>query len=145
MNSALRQAHVTEVLGRVHRWLAASGLEGIVFTQPAGVAWVTGGMNPAIDRFSPTDLVWVAVGADGQALITTVIERDRVEEDSSPAGCGFELVAVPWFGDLQFVDAAARFLGLPPSTLATDGHQAFGVQAGEAMVRLRLAHTQPAQ
>lgn len=145
MDSALRQAHVEEVLKRLRSWLATSGLEGIVFTQPAGVAWVTGGMNPAIDRFSPTDLVWVAVGGDRQAIITTVIERDRVEEDSSPGDYGFELVAVPWFGDSQFVDAAVEFLELPPRALATDGHPIFGVLAGASMVELRLAHTEAAQ
>ena len=141
----LRLTHVMAVRGRLRGWLAAHELEGIVLTQSAAVAWATGGMNPAIDRCVPTDLVWVAVGRERQAVITTVIERDRVEADSDPAGQGFDLLAVPWYGTSQFVDAAAAYLDRDPSVLATDGHPAFGPQVGEALVALRLAHTPAAQ
>lgn len=145
MDSALRQAHVKEILRRLRSWLGRSELGGIVFTEPGGVAWVTGGMNRAIDRSAATDLLWVAVGPSRQALITTVVERDRVVEDFAPARSGFELLAVPWFGDSQFVDAAGLFLDRPPGALAADGHPSFGIKAREPMVRLRLAHTTAAQ
>ncbi|MHB1576271.1 MAG: M24 family metallopeptidase [Candidatus Dormibacteria bacterium] len=136
---------MAEVLARVRRWLADSGVRGIVLTRPDGVAWLTGGMNPPINRSAATDLVWAAVGPDRQALITTGIERDRVEEDSCPASFGFEMVAVPWFGGSSFAEAAVRFLDAPAGALATDGQQPFGISAGEAVVRLRLSHTAAAQ
>jgi Xaa-Pro dipeptidase len=136
---------VGEVRARVRGWLEHSGVRGIVLTRPDGVAWVTGGMNPAINRSAATDLVWAAVGPDRQALITTQIEYDRVKEDSSPADLGFELLAVPWFGGSSFADAAVRFLDVPAEALATDGQQPFGIPAGDAVVRLRLSHTAAAQ
>ncbi len=145
VDGELRRAHVAAVRERLRGWLVAHQLEGIVLTQPAAVAWATGGMNPAIDRCVPTDLVWVAVGLERQAIITTVIEHDRVEADSDPVAHGFDLLAVPWYGTAQFVDAAAGFLDRPPSSLATDGHPAFGPQVGEELVGLRLAHTPAAQ
>lgn len=141
LESSLRDDHVAEILDRLRRWLDSSGCGGIVLSEPGGVAWATGGMNPAIDRSSATDLLWAVVGRRQQAIITTVVERVRVEQDFAPAAHGFELIAVPWFGESQFVDAAVRFLGRPAETLATDGHPAFGVQAHEAVVRARLAHT----
>lgn len=140
-----RHAHIAEVMGRIRGWLAATGWPGVVLTQPAAVAWATGGMNPAIDRCAATDLLWIAVASDRCAVITTVIERDRVEADSDPARHGFELLAVPWHGASQFVDAAVLFLDHPAAALATDGHPAFGANVGEALVRLRLAHTVAAQ
>ncbi len=141
MDGAERRRHAAEVRRRLQGWLARSGLPGVVLTQPAHVAWATGGMNPAVDRAAPTDLLWVVVRPDRAVLLTTVVERDRIADDFDPAGAGFHLEAVAWFGPAAFADAAAGILGAPAAACATDGHPAFGVVTADALVALRLAHT----
>ncbi|MGH7610829.1 MAG: M24 family metallopeptidase [Candidatus Dormibacteria bacterium] len=102
-------------------------------------------MNQAIDRSLATDLLWVAIGPERQAVITTEIERERVVRDFEPAASDFEMVAVPWYGDSQFVDAAVRFLGTAAEALAADCHPAFGRDARADVIRMRLTHTAAAQ
>ncbi len=145
MNPEQRSAHVGEVLSRVRGWLERSQTRGLVLTRPGAVSWASGGMNPAIDRSVSTDLLWVAIGPERQAVITTEVERERVEHDFAPEDAGLELLSAPWYGQDQFVLPAARFLGVAPERLASDGHPGFGCDAEAEVVRMRLAHTREAQ
>jgi Xaa-Pro aminopeptidase len=126
---------------RLERWLAArEDLAGVVLTAPADVAWATGSVAPPVDRTAQSDLVWVVATPTGAALVTTEVEADRVREEYKPGRHGFtELVAVPWYDPDAFVRAAQDVAGADAGRLAADGHPAFGLDASEELIELRLA------
>jgi Xaa-Pro aminopeptidase len=126
---------------RLDRWLAGHpGVPALVLTGPPAVAWATGAVAAPVDRTAGVDLVWVAVTRHGAALITTVVEADRVSEEYQPRRHGFtDLVAVPWYEPAAFVRAAQDVAGSPAGGLAADGHPGFGVDATADLVELRLA------
>ena len=98
---------------RLQRWLAARGdVAGVVLTGPAGVAWATGAVAPPVDRTAQSDLVWVVATPAGAALVTTVVEAERVGEEYQPGRHGFtDLVAVPWHAPDAFIRAAQDITG----------------------------------
>jgi Xaa-Pro aminopeptidase len=134
---------------RISTWLAA-GEEGrpagLVLTGPAAVAWACGGVAPPVDRTAATDLVWAVFGAGAAGLITTNVEADRIRDEYGPAAHGFgELVIVPWQDPAAFVQAAQNLAGAPAARLASDGHPAFGFDASDDLIALRLALTDAEQ
>jgi Xaa-Pro dipeptidase len=93
-----------------------------------------------VDRTAATDLTWVVRTPSGAALITTEVEADRLRAEYGPASHGFsELVAVPWYEPESFVTAAQSLAGAAAGELAADGHPAFGTDAGDDLIALRLA------
>jgi Xaa-Pro dipeptidase len=128
---------------RIRAWLSAAEgdrVAGLVLTGPAAVAWACGGVAPPIDRTASIDLVWAVFTLDGAALISTCVEADRILDEYGPSAHGFaELVTVPWQDPDAFVTAAARLAGAPAGRLASDGHCAFGLDASDDLVALRLA------
>ncbi len=132
-------ARAGESRRRISGWLDASA-DGLVLTGPAAVAWACGGVAPPVDRTAAVDLVWALFTAAGSWLITTNVEADRINAEYDPAAHGFDgLAEVPWYSADGFVTAAADLAGVPPARLASDGHQAFGRDASEELVALRLA------
>lgn len=147
-NRSVRRAQAAAQ--RIDAWLAAGGAAdspsagepaaGLVLTGPAAVAWACGGVAPPVDRTAATDLVWAVFTPFGAALITTNVEAGRIRDEYDPAAHGFaDLVAVPWHDAGAFVTAAERIAGAPARLLAADGHPAFGIDATEDLVSLRLA------
>lgn len=157
-------ARAGEAARRVGAWLAGGELvggelvggelagrvgerpAGLVLTGPAAVAWACGGVAPPVDRTAAVDLVWAVFTASHAALITTYVEADRIGAEYGPAAHGFaELVAVPWQDPGAFVTAAENLAGAPAARLASDGHAAFGVDASDDLIALRLALSDPEQ
>jgi Xaa-Pro dipeptidase len=141
---------------RIDGWLAArDGADspgageraiGVVLTGPAAVAWASGGVAPPVDRTAATDLVWAVFTHFGAALITTNVEAERIRDEYNPAAHGFaDLVTVPWQDGGAYVTAAERIAGAPARLLAADGHPAFGIDATDDLVSLRLALSAPEQ
>lgn len=141
MKDPSREGHVRQVVSRLRHLADERGLDGIVLSSPAAVAWATGGMNTAIDRALPIDMVFVAVSATAQVLITTEVEYPRILADSDPLACGFTVVAVPWYEPNAFVGTCTQYLGVAPSRIGTDGHPAFGVDISDDLVIARMALT----
>jgi len=128
---------------RIGAWLTAGETDrpaGLVLTGPAAVAWACGGVAPPVDRTAAVDLAWAVFTPDGAALITICVEADRIRDEYGPAAHGFaELVSVPWQDSAAFVTSAERLAGAPAARLASDGHSAFGLDASDDLVALRLA------
>ena len=128
---------------RIEAWLADSrpgGHGGLVLTGPAAVAWACGGVAPPVDRTAGTDLVWAVFTERGAWLVTTNVEAPRILAEYDPAGHGFAgLAEVPWYRPDDFAVAAAELAGLPAADLASDGCHAFGADASEDLIALRLA------
>jgi Xaa-Pro dipeptidase len=136
-----------EAARRIGAWLAGGDGErraGLVLTGPAAVAWACGGVAPPVDRSAAVDLVWAVFTPDGAALITTCVEADRIRDEYDPVAHGFaELVTVPWQDPGAFVTAAERLTGAAAQRLASDGHPAFGLDASDDLIALRLALSAP--
>jgi antitoxin VapB len=134
---------------RIGAWLAASYREqpaALVLTGTAAVAWACGGVAPPVDRGAAVDLVWAVFSPAGNALITTCVEADRINDEYGPDAHGFaELAAVPWQDPAAFVRAAEQLAGAPAGRLAADGHPAFGLDASDELIALRLALSEPEQ
>jgi Xaa-Pro dipeptidase len=132
---------------RVALWLTASEQErlaALVLTRPATVAWACGGVAPPVDRSAAEDLVWAVFTPFGAALITTCVEADRISDEYGPGAHGFaELVAVPWQDPGAFVRAAEKLAGAQAGRIASDGHSAFGLDASDELIALRLALSAP--
>jgi len=126
-----------EAVRRLRVFLAQAGLPGMVATRPGTVAWVTGGMNPPIDRTAATDVLWAVVTGEGAWLVTTEVERDRIAAEYRPREAGFELLAVPWSVPGDFVRAARTVCS--DAGLAADGHPGFAVDASDRLTALRMA------
>ncbi len=113
---------------------------GLVLTGPAAVAWATGGVAPPVDRTAGIDLVWAVFTREISALVTTNVEAARIRAEYDPASHGFtDFVEVPWYSPDGFAEAAANLAGVAPGRLASDGHPAFGFDASDELISLRLA------
>jgi Xaa-Pro aminopeptidase len=111
-----------------------------VLTGPAAVAWACGGVAPPVDRTAGTDLVWAVFTEHGAWLVTTNVEAPRILAEYDPAAHGFAgLAEVPWYRPDDFAVAAAEVAGLPAAGLASDGDPAFGADASNDLIALRLA------
>jgi Xaa-Pro dipeptidase len=134
---------------RINAWLAATDSErvaALVLTGPAAVAWACGGVAAPVDRTAAVDLVWAVFTASGCALVTTCVEADRIGDEYGPGEHGFaELVTVPWQDPDAFVRAAEQLAGAPASRIAADGYPAFGLDASDDLIALRLALSEPEQ
>ena len=96
-------------LARLRALLAARDLPGVVLTRAATVAWLTGGMTNVIDRSAGQDAVWIAVGRDSGACITTTVEGPRLQAEAT---LPFELLEVPWQDPDGYRRAAVEALGV---------------------------------
>jgi len=116
-----------------------------VLTKPGTVAWASGAMNPLIDRTAAQDTVWLAVGQDSVTVVTTDVERDRIQAELLPADVG--LVSVPWWDPSALLVAASQALGAPSTRIAADGHPGFGFDLEHelAVTRLPLSAVEQAE
>jgi Xaa-Pro dipeptidase len=117
--------------------MAARELPGVVLTKPGTVSWASGAMNPPIDRTAAEDTVWLAVGPQSTTVITTGVERDRIEAELLPPSVG--LLDAPWWDPDALVTAAAAALGLPAAEIGSDGHDGFGIDLEHELAVIRLA------
>lgn len=129
-----------EAVRRVHDVASRAGLDGVVLTTPGAVAWATGGINTPIDRAAPTDTIWVAIGPDAAAVVTTNVEAPRLSAGLEFGdGCG--LVSAPWWDGEEMSRAAAAALDADPAALGSDGHPGFGHDVTFDLTKARLALT----
>lgn len=133
----------TSAIERIRELIRARDLGGVVLTKPGPVAWASGAINPPIDRTASEDTVWLAVGADAVTVVTTGVERDRIQAELLPSDA--QLVSVPWWNPEAFVAAGAEALGLPAAELGSDGHLGFGIDLEHELAVIRLALSQAEQ
>ena len=74
--------------------LERRSLRAVALTAADSVAWVTGGVTNRIEPGNPAGPLWIVVGPDTAAAVTTNVERARLEEE---AELPFELHEAPWY------------------------------------------------
>jgi antitoxin VapB len=131
-------AEVAGKLEQLRGWLGQAGLPGVVLTGPGPVAWLTAGLEDPIERGAAVGLVWALVTLDAAVLITTNVELPRLAAEEAPDALGLTAVAVPWSDPDAPIRVAEELTGVPRTRLAADGHPAFGVDADDDLIGLRL-------
>jgi Xaa-Pro dipeptidase len=138
-------AEVAAKLAQVRGLLGALGAPAIVLTSPGAVAWLTAGLTNRIEPGAAVSAMWVVITADDALALTTNVERPRIEAEHDLAARGLQLESVEWYaGEQGLVKAACEFAGSQAASIASDGHDAFGIDADDALASRRLA-LQPAE
>jgi Xaa-Pro aminopeptidase len=133
-------AEVTAKVAQVRALIAELGAPAAVLTTSGAVAWLTAGLTNRIEAGSTASPMWLVITPGDAVALTTNVERPRIEAEHDLPGRGLRLQEVAWFaGDEGFVRAACACAGAPAATLASDGHEAFGIAAEDALAGLRLA------
>ena len=133
-------AEVAAKLAHVRATLAEFGAPAIVLTTTGAVSWLTAGLANRIESGSTASAMWVVITPGDVIALTTNVERARIEAEHGLAERGLRLETVEWFaGGEGLVRAACEWAGAPARALATDGHDAFGVDADAELAALRLA------
>lgn len=136
-------ALVPEVVRQVRSAASRAGVDAIVLTTPGAVAWATGGWNIPIDRTAGTDTIWVAVGPNSHAVVTTNVEAPRLAASVTFDDCSLE--SSPWWDADEMARVAASATGTIPDSIGSDGHPAFGHDLSFELTRERLALTDSQQ
>ncbi|GAB2825562.1 M24 family metallopeptidase [Alpinimonas psychrophila] len=143
MGDHLRAERISHALVAVRRLQEKKGIENVVLTTPGAVAWVTGGMNPPIDRTAATDLVWVCISASRCVIVTTQIEAPRLIAEMQPELFGIDVVGVPWWDAVAMVNASALALGVAGDVdlhkIGSDGHPGFGLDISDDIISARMS------
>lgn len=116
--------------------MRARGVPAVVLTRPGTVSWASGAINPPIDRTAAEDVVWLALTPTDAIVVTTTVEADRIRAELLPSGV--ELVSAPWWDPELLVAAAVEALGIPATSIGTDGHAGFGVDLDHELAVARL-------
>ena len=125
-------------VSRARRLLERSPrFDAVVLTKPGSVAWAIPGINPPIDRTAGVDTVWVAIGPNTCTVITTAVEKQRINDELLPANV--DLVAVPWWDGEAMVAAAVRAVGVSADRIASDGHPSFSGDLDHELIQDRLS------
>ncbi len=133
-------AEVASKVAQVRALLADLGAPAAVLTTSGAVAWLTAGLTNRIEAGSTASAMWLVITPSDALAVTTNVERPRIEAEHDLPARGLRLEDLEWFaGDDGFVRAACELAGAPASALASDGHEAFGINAGDALAGLRLA------
>ena len=133
-------AEVAAKVVQVRALLADLGAPAAVLTSSGTVAWLTAGLTNRIEAGSTASAMWLVITPRDALGLTSNVERSRIEAEHDLPERGLRLEEVEWFaGDEGFVRAACECAGAPAAALASDGHEAFGIDADDALAGLRLA------
>lgn len=137
--------HIEGAIDRVRVYCQDNALDGFVATKVANVAWLSAGINPAIDRSGESDSIWIAVTSDAVALITNVVEAPRLLSEHAIELEHFHLIVVPWSPQSNYVEAAREFLNVPALRTGCDSDVGFSASPGgniaDDLIALRLVHS----
>jgi Xaa-Pro dipeptidase len=133
-------AEVAAKIAQVRDLLVDLGAPAVVLTSSGAVAWLTAGLTNRIEAGSTASAMWLVITPGDALALTTNVERPRIEAEHDLPARGLRVEDVEWFaGHEGFVRAACAFADAPPAALASDGHEAFGIDAEDTLTGLRLA------
>ena len=118
--------------GRLREMMARQGLDAVLLTDPANVAWMSGGGRTFINIASEGGVGSLLVTPDGRYLLTDVIEGERLRTEEGFGEGGWEVIAEPW--QEPKTELARLTEGM---RLGTDRPGGEGQSVGEEVARLR--------
>ena len=139
---AARRDEVDAKLLALRAWLDRRSLAAAVLGGADAVAWATAGLTSAVERGAAVGPLRLVVTSDSTALVTTNVERPRLEAEADLEALGFELNDAPWFEAESLDLLAAELADAPPEQVASD-RAGFGVDCADDLVELRLALAEP--
>lgn len=139
---ATRRGEVDAKLRSLREWLGQRSLAAAVLSGADAVAWATAGLTSAVERGAATGPLRLVVTSDTAAVVTTNVERPRLDAESDLDALGFALHDAPWFEAESLDLLAAELADAPPDQVASD-RAGFGVDCSDDLVGLRLALTEP--
>ena len=83
-------------LGRVRALMAAQGVGVLWLRRVDNVAWITGGVDTAVNIADAAGIASVVITPDSAVMYTATIEAPRLKAEDDVIGRGFELRASPW-------------------------------------------------
>jgi Xaa-Pro aminopeptidase len=83
-------------LERVRTLMAAQGVGVLWLRRVDNVAWITGGVDTAVNIADATGIASVVIRPDSAIMVTTTIEAPRLRAEDDVIGRGFELRVSPW-------------------------------------------------
>lgn len=92
--------YATEVqtkLDRARQLMAAHGLDALWLRTVNNVAWITGGVDVAVNTADAVGVATVLITADTAQILTNTIEAPRLMNEDRVEDRGFEVVAAPWY------------------------------------------------
>jgi Xaa-Pro aminopeptidase len=87
---------VQSKLERVRALMAAQGVGALWLRRVDNVAWITGGVDTAVNIADEAGIASVVITPDSATFWTTTIEAPRLKAEDDVLGRGFELRVSPW-------------------------------------------------
>ncbi|HEX3053665.1 MAG TPA: M24 family metallopeptidase [Aggregatilineaceae bacterium] len=148
-------------LDRVRALMDARRIDTLWLRRVENVAWITGGIDTAVNTASALGTASVVITQDDLQILTTVIEAPRLTLETDLEAVGFEIVAFPWetgvtppvsralgvdFPYLSAVDIDLTTLRIHLLPAEQDRFRALGVACADAMQhtihRVRPGHSE---
>jgi Xaa-Pro aminopeptidase len=89
-------AELREKESRLHEMMARQGLDALLLTDPANVAWLSGGGRTFINIASEGGVGSLLITPGGRYLLTDVIEGERLRIEEGFGEAGWQVIAEPW-------------------------------------------------
>ena len=94
-------------IGRIRRYCAGAGYDGMFLSRRANFSWLSCGGNSSVERCGELGVADLLVLADRQYVFASEIERYKIMEEVLKPEMGFELAAFPW-GGTDRADAVSK-------------------------------------
>lgn len=108
-DSTARRDEAQAKLAQLRALMASRELDAILLEQTPNVAWLTAGVETAINIAADRGPLALLVTPERACVVTDGIEAPRLEVEEGLVDLGFELVVEPWYRRGAFIaDARAR-------------------------------------
>ena len=129
-----RREEIEHKLNQLRNLLSEEGLGGLILQTVANFAWVTAGGDDHVRSASDMGVGTVLITAERHAIISTNIERRRLELEEV-GNLGFEMYDYPWYRGERRWEIIEELSGGAP--LGCDGQRAGTADLSTSISRLR--------
>ncbi len=137
-----RREEVDAKLLALREWLGERTLTAAVLGGADAVAWATAGLTSAVERGAAVGPLRLVVTAEAATVVTTNVERPRLDAEAGLEALGVALHDAPWFESESLDVLAAELADASPEQIASD-RAGFGVDCTDDLIALRLALAEP--
>lgn len=92
-----RKPEVETKLGKLRQRMVMQGVDAVLLSQTANLAWATAGAATYIIEAADTSPLSILVTTNKAVVLTDAIEAPRLRDEMALTDLGFEIVAEPWY------------------------------------------------